>query len=82
MKKGLLILLPGIRYSVDCPLLYYTRVAYSYADYEVIPVDDYGVKDTDDLDAFADKAAKNLVKRLVDVDFGDYEHAIFAEKSV
>ncbi len=82
MKKGLLILLPGIRYSADCPLLYYTRVAYTYADYEVIPVDDYGVKDTDDLDAFADKAAKNLVKRLVDVDFGDYEHVIFAEKSV
>ena len=44
MKKGLLILLPGIRYSVDCPLLYYTRIAYTYAGYEVIPVDDYGVK--------------------------------------
>ncbi len=82
MKKGLLILLPGIRYSVDCPLLYYTRIAYSYAGYEVIPVDDYGVKETDDLDAFADKAAKNLVKRLSDVDFEDYEQVIFAEKSV
>ena len=82
MKKGLLILLPGIRYSTDCPLLYYTRVAYSYAGYDVIPVDDYGVKDTDDLDAFADKATKNLVKRLTDVVFEDYEHVIFAEKSV
>ncbi len=82
MKKGLLILLPGIRYSVDCPLLYYTRIAYTYAGYEVIPVDDYGVKDTEDLDEYADKASKNLVKRLKNVDFSDYEHVIFAEKSV
>ncbi len=82
MKKGLLILLPGIRYSVDCPLLYYTRIAYSYAGYEVIPVDDYGVKETDDLDAFAEKASKNLLKRLSAVNFGDYEQIIFAEKSV
>lgn len=82
MKKGLLILLPGIRYSVDCPLLYYTRIAYSYAGYEVIPVDDYGVRDTEDLDEYADIASRNLVKRLKDVDFSDYEHVIFAEKSV
>ena len=82
MKKGLLILLPGIRYSVDCPLLYYTRIAYSYAGYEVIPVDDYGVRDTEDLDEYADKASKNLVKLLKDVDFSEYEHVIFAEKSV
>ena len=81
-KKGLLLLLPGIRYSVDCPLLYYTRVAYSYADYDILPVGDYGVKDTDDLGIFADKAAKSLVNRLKDVSFDEYEHVVFAEKSV
>ena len=82
MEKGLLVLLPGIRYSVDCPLLYYTSVAFSYAGYEILPVDSYDVKTTEDLGAYADKATKNLVKRLRDVDFEKYEHVVFAEKSI
>ena len=73
----------GVRYSVDCPLLYYTRVAYSYAGYEIISIDDYGVTgSSDDLGAYADKATKSLVKRLADVQFSEYEHIVFAEKSV
>ena len=81
-KKGLLLLLPGIRYSVDCPLLYYTRVSFSYANYEILPIEDYGVEDTEDLNAYADQAVKNLVERLNDVPFEDYEHVVFAEKSI
>ncbi|MBR6229700.1 MAG: GNAT family N-acetyltransferase [Eubacterium sp.] len=82
MKDGLLVLFPGIRYSVDSPLLYYTRVAYSYAGYEVIAIDDYGVKSGDDLGAYADQAVKTLTKRLKDVSFEEYAHVVFAEKSV
>ena len=82
MSKSLLILFPGVRYSVDCPLLYYTRVAYSYAGYEIIAVDDYGVKDSGDYGTYADQAVKILVKRLKDTHFDEYDHVVFAEKSI
>ena len=82
MSKNLLVLFPGVRYSVDCPLLYYTRVAYSYAGYEIIAVDDYGVKDSGDYGAYADQAVKILVKRLRDTAFDEYDHIVFAEKSI
>ena len=82
MGKDLLILFPGVRYSVDCPLLYYTRVAYSYAGYEIIAVDDYGIKDTDDYGTYAEEAVKILVKRLEGTRFDDYDRIVFAEKSI
>ncbi len=82
MSKNLLILFPGVRYSVDCPLLYYTRVAYSYAGYEIIAVDDYGVKDSGDYAAYADQAVERLIKRLKDIHFDEYDHVVFAEKSI
>ena len=82
MSKNLLILFPGVRYSVDCPLLYYTRLAYSYAGYEIIAVDDYGVKDSGDYGTYADQAVKILVKRLKDTHFDEYDHVVFAEKSI
>lgn len=82
MKNGLLILLPGIRYGNDCPLLYYTRIAYEYAGYEILRIDDYEVSESDDLNAFAKLATANVVKRLKDIDFDDYSHIVFAEKSV
>ncbi|MBO4395304.1 MAG: GNAT family N-acetyltransferase [Eubacterium sp.] len=82
MKHGILLLFPGVRYSVDCPLLYYTRVSYSYAGYDIVPIDDYGVRDSDDLTAFSEQAVKALSKRLSDISFDDYERVVFAEKSV
>ena len=85
MKKGLIVLLPGIRYSCDCPLLYYTRLSYEYAGYECIAIDDYGVESKghgEDLEVFADLAVKNLIIRLKDTDFAEYEKVVFAEKSV
>ena len=82
MSKNLLILFPGVRYSVDCPLLYYTRVAYSYAGYEIIAVDDYGVKDSGDYGTYADQAVEILIKRLKDTHFDEYDHVVFAEKSI
>ena len=85
MKKGLIILFPGIRYSSDAPLLYYTRLAYEYAGYECIAIDDYGIdtkKDKEDLNAYADLAVGNLIRRFKDVDLSEYERVVFAEKSV
>ena len=82
MSKNLLILFPGVRYSVDCPLLYYTRVAYGYAGYEIIAIDEYGVKDTGDFGSYADQAVKILVKRLKGTAFDEYDHVVFAEKSI
>lgn len=81
MSKNLLILLPGIRYGVDCPLLYYTRLAYTYAGYECIAIDDYGVE-SDDLDEYADLAVEKLLPRLNKISGDEYEHIVFAEKSV
>ena len=82
MSKNLLILFPGVRYSTDCPLLYYTRVAYDYAGYEIIAINDYGIAQSDDLGSYADKAVKSLVKRLAETQFDKYEHIVFAEKSI
>ncbi|MCR4605882.1 MAG: GNAT family N-acetyltransferase [Eubacterium sp.] len=81
MKNRLLILFPGIRYSVDCPLLYYTRLNFEYAGYECISAD-YGIDEADDLSAFSERAVEKLRGAFENIKFDDYEAVIFAEKSV
>ena len=41
--KGLVLLFPGIRYTVDMPLLYYPGLYYRQQGYKVVPVS-YGAQ--------------------------------------
>ncbi len=81
MRKSILVLFPGVRYSADCPLLYYTRLGYSYAGFEYLAVD-YGVTESEDLGVFADKAVKNIKKQFEKLELDSYKEIIFAEKSI
>ena len=66
MKK-LIVLFPGIRYSVDMPLLYYARLKYEEKGYESIAIN------------YDNSYALN---QLENIDFSQYEDIIFVSKSM
>ncbi len=83
MKKGLVVLFPGIRYSVDCPLLYYARLKYEAMGYEKVCITGYGIHDSKySLEEYAKKAAGNVKKQLRGIDFTSYESVVFVSKSM
>lgn len=85
MKKGLIILFPGVRYSVDSPLLYYAGLQYEVRGYDKIKIEDYHVEKLDGLshlEAYAEQAKTNVKEQLEQVDFSGYEEIVFASKSI
>ena len=85
MSKNLVVLFPGVRYSVDCPLLYYADLCYSLRGYEVKAINSYEVDVADglsDLNTYAALAEKNVMKQLQHVEWNSYENIVFASKSI
>lgn len=96
MSKKLAIIFPGIKYSVDKPLLYYSKRILEKNDYEVVGVSYTGMKDEplfelidgeysvskEKLLSFVSKAKEIAKKQLERIDFSKYEKVIFVSKSV
>ncbi len=85
MDKRLIVLFPGVNYSVDCPLLYYAEFYYQLKGYEVIEIESYnveGIHGLSDLDTYAAIAEKNVKTQLQKVDWNQYTHIVFASKSI
>lgn len=85
MDKKLIVLFPGVKYSTDCPLLYYAKFCYEWKGYEVLEINSYDVEEVDglaDLDTYAVLAEKNVKSQLQNVDWKKYTHIVFASKSM
>ncbi len=81
MRK-IAILFPGIRYSVECPLLYFGGKLMKKLGYEVVGLN-YDVKDTKlDPEKFFDKAKKQIEKKIKKLDLQPDDQVVFVEKSV
>lgn len=85
--KGLVLLFPGIRYTVDMPLLYYPGWYYRQQGYEVVPVS-YGSQfdqvefHNQDITAEIEAAKQYCFPQLQAVDYASYETVIFVSKSL
>lgn len=82
MKK-LIVLFPGIRYSVDMPLLYYARLKYEEKGYESIKVNyDNSYKEKKTLKEYIEEGKNYALNQLKDIDFSQYEDIVFVSKSM
>lgn len=85
MKKKMVMLFPGVRYSVDCPLLYYPGMKYERLGYEKLEIREYEVEGLDGLEhlkAYAEQAEKNVLRQVAGIEFSKYEEIVFVEKSI
>ena len=85
MSKNLIVLFPGVRYSVDCPLLYYADLCYSLRGYDVKSINSYEVDGGDglgDLNSYAALAEKKVMEQLQHVEWNRYDNIVFASKSI
>ncbi len=83
MSGKLVILFPGIKYSVDCPLLYYPKKKYEAAGYEILPIENYEVTDEEcSFEDYIKTAVVNVEKRFENFDFSVYKEIVFVSKSM
>ena len=77
------VLFPGVRYSVDAPLLYYAGSAFAQRGYEVFSVD-YGeeAKSLHDLEQTADALEGPVLEQLRSWRLEEYEDVVFVSKSI
>ena len=86
-SKALAVLFPGIGYTCDKPLLYYSAKLARAAGYDVLPVAYGGFPekvrgDNDRLRACLDIAWTQAVDRLAGVDWAAYGDILFIGKSI
>ena len=88
MKK-LAIVLPGVGYHTDKPLLYYSKKIAKAKDYQIIDIsynftDDVGkIKfDEDSMAKAIDMGLNQMEEQLSDLDFSSYDRIIFIGKSI
>lgn len=83
VKKGAVVLFPGVRYSVDTPLLYYAGSAFAQRGYEILPVD-YGdeAQSLTGLERTADALEGPVLDQLRSWNLGQYEDVVFVSKSI
>ena len=87
MKKKLAVILPGIGYHKDKPLLYYATKLAVQLGYDVIHItyEDMPAKiqgDASMMRRAAEVAFEQTEKQLSDVDFSAYEEVLFIGKSI
>lgn len=83
-KDKIVVLFPGVRYSVDCPLLYYPAMYYEKNGYKKIAAD-YRIKKVDglkDQEEYLKQAKKGLKKQFSDIDLSKYTEVCFVSKSI
>ena len=83
VKKNAVVLFPGVRYSVDTPLLYYAGSAFAQRGYEVFSVD-YGDKaqSLSGLEATAQALEEPVLTQLRSWGLEDREDVVFVSKSI
>lgn len=86
-NRKLAVFFPGIGYTVDKPLLYYSRKIAASAGYDIKPLPYTGFPDKvrGDKERMRESyqiALKQAEEMLVDVDFDDYDELLFVGKSV
>ena len=86
MKK-LAVFFPGIGYTVDKPLLHYSRKLVTDAGYEVklLPYSGFPQKVKGDRDKMLESyriALAQSEEMLSDIDFSDYNSVLFVGKSI
>lgn len=82
-KTGLVVLFPGMRYSADCPLLYFAGMKYQGLGYEKIEISGYGRTDNQySHEEFAERAKKAVEEQMGQYDFSQYEEIVFVSKSI
>ena len=84
MKKGLVVLFPGARYSVDRSLLYFAGQKYAQEQgYDVVGVSDYGVRAPEvTYEEYSEQAKKGVEEQLKQLDFSAYKEVVFVSKSM
>lgn len=83
MKTGLVVLFPGVRYSVECPLLYYAGLKYELMGFEKVGISSYRVDiEGKTYEQYAGEAKQNVKKQLKHIDFSQYEQIVFVSKSM
>ena len=86
-SRKLAVFFPGIGYTVDKPLLYYSRKIAASAGYDIklLPYTGFPDKVRGDKERMREScqiALKQAEEMLVDVDFDDYDELLFVGKSV
>ncbi len=86
-KKGLAVILPGIGYHKDKPLLYYTAKLMRSKDYDIICIEYSGMPEKIKGDAgmmkkAAEIACEQTANQLDGVDFSEYDDVVFIAKSI
>ncbi|WP_027421590.1 hypothetical protein [Lachnobacterium bovis] len=86
-KKSLVVLFPGVGYTCDKPLLYYTGKLFVQDGYEIKKLSYCGfqknIKDDKEKMNHAYELVKNqTLEQLKDVNWDEYEKVIFISKSI
>ncbi len=82
MGRKLVILFPGIKYSVDCPLLYYAKRKYMAAGYEILPIENYEVEEECSFEEYIKRGTSNVERKFAGYDFSPYDEIVFVSKSM
>lgn len=82
MKK-LVIMIPGVGYTMDCPLLYYASFLYEAKGYEQIHMKYNSILFEPDLtkEEKTLKARDYIWEKVKDIDFSAYDEVVFLSKS-
>lgn len=87
MKKTA-VLFPGVGYTCQKPLLYYTAALAQDYGYEILRLD-YGSdihnfrgRNMDDLDSLVEPALERILPVLKEIDWKQYEEILFISKSI
>lgn len=82
MKK-LVVMFPGVGYTMDCPLLYYASLLYEAKGYEQIHMKYNSILFEPDLtrEEKTLKAREYMWEKVKDVDFSTYDEVVFLSKS-
>ncbi len=83
----LCVLFPGVGYTVDKPLLYYTGKMFQKEGYTLLQMKYHDLPekirgDREKMELTFRIAMKQVEARLVDVDFREYEDVVFVGKSI
>jgi len=83
--KNLAVFFPGRKYSVDCPLLYYSDFLLSVNDYKIKHLN-YSKNRNDltkmDLEKEVKENIEYAYNELWDIDFSKYDEIVFVAKSI
>lgn len=82
-EKRLVVLFPGVNYSVDMPLLYYAKFTYEGRGYESLKVNYGNASEKGKAFEYWLEDVQHLVlEQLSQIEFSAYEDVVFISKSI